>query len=82
MDQFLHIVIDNGPVWQVKASGTGLGPSPQLMTPETISGRLIDLRTDEVLKIKFGKEVSVGFEGVNYRFSQLEKNGDFTLQKS
>lgn len=77
MDQLLNVIINNGPVWQLKASDTGLGPSPQLVIPETITGRLIDLSTEEILKIKFGKAVTVGFEGVNYSFVQTGKERRF-----
>jgi len=65
MNQILNIVIGNGPVWQVNASETGLGPSPQLQTPENIAGKLVDL----------------SFEGASYRFTRLEKDGSFQLQR-
>jgi hypothetical protein len=73
MEQILNIVIDNGPVWQVNAGETGLGPSPQLQTPETIAGKLLDLSLESLLKIRFGKDVSVSFEGVSYRFAPLRR---------
>jgi hypothetical protein len=81
MDHTLNITIDANPVWPVKALETGLGPSPQLETPEMITGRLVDLTVDEILKIKFGNNVRVGFEGGRYRFVTLEKDGSFELRR-
>jgi hypothetical protein len=65
----------------VNASETGLGPSPQPQTPETIAGKLVNLGLESLLKIRFGKDVSVSFEGVSYRFARLEKDGSFELQR-
>ncbi len=76
----LNVIIGNSAVWQVKAEDTGLGPSP-LETPDVISGKLVGLTTDDILKIKFGDNTKVGFDGGRYEFTSLEKDGTFQLRR-
>jgi hypothetical protein len=60
---------------------TNLGPSPQLGFPESIEGKLVGLTPQLLNQLKFGQDVEVGFEGKRYKFSRLEKDGSFELQK-
>lgn len=60
---------------------TELGPSPQLGFPESFSGNLPDATPQLVNDLRFDQDVQVGFEGKRYRFSRLEKDGTFELQK-
>jgi len=64
---------------------TNLDPSPQLDIPETITGTLAispspkQLKPEQLFQFKFKPDVKVGFEGREYRFSNLEKDGTFAL---
>lgn len=60
---------------------TDLGPSPQLGIPESIRGKVVGLTTEELVDLQFGSDVEVGFEGRRYRFTRLDKDGTFELQK-
>jgi len=62
-----------------------LGPSPQLAVPKTITGKLAPASSQRGLTLaqfyqfKFKRGVEVGFEGRDYRFSKMEKDGTFEL---
>ncbi len=58
-----------------------LGPSPQLGLLESFAGKLVGLTRRLFDQLKFGQDVVVGFEGKRYKFSRLEKDGSFELQK-
>lgn len=80
MDQIiLHVAIGNR-VMQVKAAETGLEPSP-LETPSLIRGKLVGLTVEEILEIKHGTEVKVGFDSGQYQFTRLEREGQFELRR-
>jgi hypothetical protein len=81
MQHQLRITIDGAPVKLVSAE-TSLGPSPQLGMPEFFHGKLLRLSPEQVLEIKFAKDVMVGFEGWSFKFSKLEKDGTFELTKA
>jgi hypothetical protein len=61
MQHRLNITIGTSPVWEVQAE-TPLGRSPQLATPETITGTLLNLAATDMRKVRDSKTV-VGFEG-------------------
>jgi hypothetical protein len=75
----LHIIIGKR-VLQVKAAETGLEPSP-LQTPSLIRGKLVGLTVEEILDIKHGSEVKVGFDSGQYQFTRLERAGQFELRR-
>jgi hypothetical protein len=61
-----------------------LGPSPQLDTPLTITGKLVHvtpvgLTPEQLFQFQFKHDVEVGFEGRGYRFSKLGQDGTFEL---
>lgn len=64
---------------------TDLGPTPQLDTPETITGKLAtspspkQLTKERLFQFNCEPDVQVGFEGRGYRFNKLEKDGTFEL---
>lgn len=60
---------------------TELGATPQVSTPERITGRLLGLSQTEVLKLATSKEAEAGFEGYSYRFIRLDPDGSFTLTR-
>jgi hypothetical protein len=78
----LHLTIGASPVWTVQAEILRLDPSPVQGIPETITGKLLNLTTDDLLKIRFGTDVKVSFDSRNYTFATgPEKDGAFTLCK-
>lgn len=76
---YLNITIGHSEVQQVWAEARRLTPSPQLKTPETITGRLLGLTRAQLLSLRYGLEVVVGFEGHPYRFTRLDQDGQFAL---
>lgn len=67
-------------IWEVQAE-TPLGPSPQLATPESIAGKLLNLTESEILQLATGQYDEVGIEGHPYRFTRLDADGSFTLTR-
>jgi hypothetical protein len=81
MQHRLNITFGTKPVREVQAE-TNLGASPQLATPETITGKLLSLSVEDLFGLKFDCDVSVGFEGHAYHFESLEKDGSFMLRRT
>ena len=81
MEHLLSVRISNGPAKLMRAETT-LGPSPQLGIPEFFQGKLRGVSAEQILEIKFGKDVVVSFEGRSYQFSKLDKDGAFDLTKA
>jgi hypothetical protein len=76
----LHLTIGASPVWTVQAEISRLDPAPDQGIPENITGKLLNLTTADLLKIRSGTDVKVSFEGRNYAFATgPEKDGAFTL---
>jgi hypothetical protein len=49
--------------------------------PESFSGELVGVTPEQLLYLRFGSGIEVGFRGKRYKFSLLEKDGSFELSK-
>lgn len=67
--------------WQSRKERKRLGPSPQLEWPDSITCEL-NLSEKELLELKHGTGISVGFEGKVYEFSRLARDGSFEIVKT
>lgn len=58
-----------------------IGPSPQMAFPDSLDGKLVNIKPELLQQLKFGRGVDVTFSGRSYRFSRLESDGSFELRK-
>ena len=63
------------------AAETSLGTLPLLEFPDSVEGSLIDVPVEQIIALKFNPGVLVSVAGRRYRFTRLEKDGSFELQK-
>jgi hypothetical protein len=58
-----------------------IGSSPQSTFPDSLNGKLVNIKPELLQQLKFGRGVAVAFSGKAYKFSRLESDGSFELRK-
>ncbi|HEY5174768.1 MAG TPA: hypothetical protein VII95_04295 [Terriglobales bacterium] len=58
-----------------------LGQYSERGFPESFGGKLVGVTPEQLLYVRFGAGIEVGFRGKRYKFSLLEEDGRFELRK-
>jgi hypothetical protein len=79
MEQQIHVMINTEPIRVVEAEVEGL---PDIGIPESVSGRLLGVPLEDLVRMKFSENVTAIFKARTYKFSELDKDGSFQLMKA
>ena len=79
MEQQIHVMINTEPILVVRAE---VENSPDVGIPDSVSGRLLGVALEDLVRMRFSENVTAIFKAQTYKFRELEKDGSFQLTKA